>query len=281
MKQQQTGLLLLGAFFVAIVLAAIAYFVFISGELDRGTTAREDAEIARNENELLQLQIQQMQARAQNVPEWQEQIALISLDIPPRLEQPEFERLLTAQMDEAGLPVVSVSYGEAVAVDPTTLETLVPEPLPLDDGEAEPTPSATPTPAPTSDGGDGAQAPQAPEEPSAPFAGLYAIPVDITTEGDGVAALDFIKSMDEQLTRFFTVTRFTVGGAEATEEQPGRPELVEGDWTVELSGLIFVLLDDARSFVIDEPGPVPEYTPGGGVLNPLEPLPGTESGDAE
>lgn len=287
MKNQQTGLVLLGAFLIAMILAAVAYFFFISGELDRGATAREDAEFARGENELLELQIQQMQALEQSVPDWREQIARISLDLPPLIEQPDFERLLSDSLTEAGLPLVSSSYARATAVDPLALQEFSPPTLPGDDaegGEGEPGADPSPTPSPE----DGAEEPQTdpsavPEAPAeepvveAPFTGLYGIPVTVTTEGDPAAILDFVKSMNTQLSRFFTVTNLSVQTASISEDEPGRPALTEEDWTVEITGLIFTLLDDERSFVIDSDEDLPEYEQGGGADNAFAPLPGTQT----
>lgn len=282
MKNQQTGLLLLGAFLIAVILAALAYFFLISGELDKGSTARTDAELARSENELLQIQIQQMQALEQSVPDWREQIARISLDMPPRIEQDKFERLIADELAEVGLPLVSTTYARATVVDPLALQEFQPPTLPEEEG-AEPTPSPSPTPAAEgaeeqpADGAPPADAPATPAEVEPPFEGLYGVPVTVTTEGDPQAVLDFIKAMNEQLERFFTVTNLTVEMASIAEEAPGRPALTEEDWTVEISGLIFTLLDDQRSFVPDEEEELPEYGIGDGGDNAFAPLPGTET----
>ncbi|WP_062078873.1 hypothetical protein [Demequina globuliformis] len=288
-KQGSNGVLLTMTILGAVVLAALAYFFLISPQLDQASTAREDAEFAREENDLLELKIQQMQALEQEVPGWREEIAKISLDLPPRIEQADFERLLHNQLADAELPLIDVTYGRATVVDPLALGEFEP-PSPLDEegegaeegSDAEPSPSPSPEPstAPTGEG-EGTE-PTTPSEPlpeEPPFEGLYGIPVTFTTEGDPEAVLDLIEAMNTQLERFFTVTNLTVGMATVSEETPGRPELTEQDWSVQVSGLVFSLIDPERSFPADEDGGLPVYT-GGGVDNAFEPLDGLEESEA-
>lgn len=298
MKQQQTGLVLLGATLVAIVLAALAYFLLIAPELDGAALATEQTEAARTDNEMLELNILQMQTLEKEVPGWREEVAKISLDLPPTVEQADFERLVTAQLADLNLPVVDVAFAQPSVVDPLALVGFEPPTVIDEEAQAEAEaaeaeaeaeaaaeaaaeenasddadPTATPEPA--------TPAPPAAVEP--PFEGLYAVPVTITTEGDPSNALAFLKAMWSQLDRFYTVTNISIAKADEAEELPGRPALTEDQWTFQVTGLIFSLIDPERSFPPDNEGDVPEFVEGDTATNSFAPLPGTEadSGDSD
>ena len=291
MGKQKTGLWLLGALLVAIVLGALTWFLLISPELDRASTASTEAESARSDNDLLELQIAQMQALEQDAPDWREQIAKISMDMPPVPAQSDLERTIVRELDRAGLPLLDLSFARASEVNPLIDASLLP-PGTGEEGEdgAEAEPSASPSPSPSAtataepaEGDDGAADDSAEEEPAtetpeqveAPFTGLYTIPVTVATEGDSRAVMAFLAGMRDQLDRFYTITNLQIKKAAPTEASPGRPALTEDKWEVQVSGLVFSLLDMDRSFPLDEEGEVPLFE-GGTVPNPFVPLPGTE-----
>ena len=285
MKQQQTGLVLLGAVLVAVILAALAYFLLIAPELDEATLAQEQAESARADNELLELNILQMQTLEQQVPTWREEVAKISLDMPPQVEQPEFIRLLTESLDAADLPLVDVTYARPMMVDPLGLSDSEPPSFGEDgvDPNPEPSPEPSPPAPPESDADTQESDPEAVEEPATPpaptevkppFEGLYAIPVTVTTEGSPESVLSFVKSMWMQTDRFYTVSDFTVTRAAETDELPGRRALTEEDVVFQVTGFIFSLIDPERSFVPDNEGELQEYQVGDSATNSFAPLAG-------
>lgn len=285
MSKQSNGLLITGVVLLGVLLAGLAYVFLISPELDKANVAREDTELARSENELLELQIQRMQALEQEVPSWREAIAKISLDLPPRIEQADFIRLLTEEMESAELPLVDAVYGRPTEVDSLSLTDFEPPTLAGDDedeaegAEPQPSPSPTASTGTETDGSAGTTTPT-PAEEEALFEGLYGIPVTVTTEGSPEAILGLLESMNGQLDRFFTLTNLNVSTATISEEAPERPELTEEDWTIQFTGLIFTLIDDERSWVIDEEGPLPPFSSGDGVDNGFAPLDGLEDDSA-
>ncbi|WP_062466424.1 hypothetical protein [Demequina maris] len=288
--KQQTGIWVFAAIVLAIIVAAAAYFTLIGPELDNASAARQEAQIARDANDLTELEIEKMKALEQEVPDWREQIAKVSLDLPPRVEQPALERLVAARLEAADLPVVSVTTSRPAVIDALAMVGSEP-PTVASAAEAEES-TATEEPAPaasaedevdtdgTTGGVAGDTTDTAAAAPVAPFTGLLQMQVGITTEGDPGDVLDFLKSMEKQLTRFYTVTGFTIQKADQVEESPGRPELTEEKWTVQITGMVFSLLDDTRSFVADEDNELREYKAGSRVANAFEPLAGTEEGSA-
>jgi len=282
--KQQTGIWVFVAVVLALILAVAAYFTLIGPELDKASAARENTDLERDANDLLELQIQQMKALEQEVPDWREQIAKVSLDLPPRTEQPELERLIASTLERFDLPMVDMTTTRPSEIDPTSLAGLEPPTIAV---EEEPAAEESPSPEPTTeedddlstDGTTGGVAGGTTETPAveeAAFTGLLGIPVVVTTEGNPEDVLSFLKAMENQLTRFYTVTNLTIEKASPTEEVAGRPELTEEQWVVQITGLVFSLLDDDRSFIDDETRELPEYKAGGSVDNAFEPLPGTE-----
>lgn len=286
MKQQQTGLWLLGSFLVAVIIAAAAYFLLISPELDKGATARESAESAKNDNDLLQVQIDAAAQKAKSVPEWQDEIGKISLDLPATVEQQKLERLIYATLAKYDLPAVEVTYGRPEEIIPTVTEGYEPPTLSTDEeGEDGATPSPSPSPviepspeatADTEGDATDVPAPVTPVEVGPTFTGLVAIPITIGTEGDPEQILSFMREMQTQIDRFYTSTNFTITKADLTEDLPARPALTEDQWTVSLSGLVFSLVDPVLSYPGDNEGEVDAYVPNTNIVNPFKPLPGTE-----
>ncbi|WP_062311676.1 hypothetical protein [Demequina rhizosphaerae] len=287
--KQQTGIWVFAAIVLAIIVAAAAYFTLIGPELDKASAAKEEAQIARDANDLTELEIQRMKALEQEVPDWREQIAKVSLDLPPRTEQPALERLIASSLEKADLPLIDFSTGRPEAIDPLSQSGAEPPTVASETEESDSAATTEPTESGTTDddldtdgttGGVAGDTTQPAAEASAPFEGLLSMPLTITTEGDPGAVLDFVKSLENQLTRFYTVTGFTIAKASPAEETPGRPELTEEQWTVQISGMVFSLLDDTRSFVDDETKELKEYKSGSKVDNVFEPLEGTEQADA-
>jgi hypothetical protein len=289
-QQQQSGIWLLGAFFIAVVVAALAYFFLIAPELDKAASANDDAAIARDANDLLETQILAAQSKEKEVPAWQEEIGKISLDLPATVEQSELERLIYTTLKKYDLPAVDVTYGRPEQVIPTLTEGYDPPTLSSSEEPGtgatpspspSPEPSAEPTAAPATDA-DGNAIPPAPEVPAdtgPAFDGLVAIPVTIGTEGDGANVLAFMKEMQTQIDRFYTATNFTITKAGIAEATPGRPALTEDQVTITFSGMVFSLIDPAYSFPGDNDGEVSPYAPGANVPNPFSPLPGTEESE--
>lgn len=288
-QQQQTGLWLFGALVVAIVLAALAYFFLISPELEKSASANEKLEVAKNDNFALESQINGMKKKEQQVPEWNDEIGKISLDMPPTVEQPALERLINELAAKYDLPMVEVTYGRPEEVIPSTTEGY--EPPTLSNGEEgatpspspspEPSSSAEPSPAPSTDA-EGNPIPPAEPKPvntAPPFVGLVAIPVTVGTEGEPADVMAFMAELQTQIDRFYTATNFTITKADPTEEAPGRRALTEKDWTLNLSGMVFTLIDPNYSFPGDAEGEVDTFVPGTKVPNPFAPLPGTEVKD--
>ncbi|WP_084078244.1 hypothetical protein [Demequina sp. NBRC 110057] len=279
MKNQQTGLVLLLSVVVAIAIAGLAYVFLISPEIDKASTAREDAQYAADQNDLLEIKIAQMQALEKEVPTWREDIARVALDLPATPEESDLTRLVRTQLEDAGVPLVDLTVGQATVIDPlasdgSDLPTLETEEEAAEDG-AEASPTPTPSPSASTEASDAGGDASADTAAVAPFQGLYGIPVAFTSEGSPAELLAVLNDMSSQLDRFFTVSGLTITTAGENEEQPGRPALTTDDWTVQVTGLVFSLWSDDRSVTMDEEGEPPVYS-GSTATNPFAPLPGTE-----
>lgn len=271
-----TAVWMLGALLISILVGAGVYFLFISPELDKTSTAKSELEKAQGLNDLLDIQILAAEAAAKNVDDWYAQIAAIRLDLPPTPEQAAFERLVNDSLRKEGLPTVSITYGAPTDVVPPTsdvtgaTDATPTEPTPADAGTGV---DATATPSPSAD-------PVAPGDTPAPVAespqatGLVQTPLTITTEGKSVSIMRLLLDMQTQNSRFFTVTSFDISRSAGADAQAARPVLEEGDWVINITGLVFNLFDPELSLPITEPATTPPYT-GGAVPNAFAPIPGT------
>ena len=106
-----TAVWMLGALLVSILVGAGVYFLLISPELEKTSTATSEREIAQEFNDLLDTQILAAQTAEKNVDAWYAEIAAIRLDLPPTPEQSALERLVNDSLRAEGLPTVSINYG--------------------------------------------------------------------------------------------------------------------------------------------------------------------------
>ncbi len=269
-----TAVWMLGALLISVLIGAGVYALLISPELDKASTATSQFESAQEFNNGLDTQILAAQTAAKNVDGWYAHIAAIRLDLPPTPEQAAFERLLDDSLHAQGLPAVSISYGTPVYVAPVASVAVVAAPVSADPGTGL---AATPTPSPTP---DPSAAPVAPGDAAPPVAdtpqptALIETPVTITTEGNPLSVMRFLLDMQTQNTRFFTVTNFDIQRSRAVVAQGVRPALVEGDWVINITGLVFNLFDPELSLPIKEPAMSPPFA-GDAVRNLFVPIPGT------
>jgi len=110
----------LGALLVSILVGAGVYFLLISPELEKTSTATTELESARDFNDLLDTQILAAQKEAKNVDDWYAEIAAIRLDLPPTPEQAAFERLVNDSLRKQGLPTVTMTFDAPTDVVPPT-----------------------------------------------------------------------------------------------------------------------------------------------------------------
>ncbi|WP_062306213.1 hypothetical protein [Demequina subtropica] len=290
--QQSTGVWMLAGTIVAVIMAALAWFLLISPEVDAAAEANDLAATAADHNDLIELQIAQMAALENDVPDWREQMAKIAMDMPPTPESDAVYRLIAETMASLDLPVVQLGIGKATTVDPGALtETELPTIAEAqgEDPDAPASPEPTPSPEATvdatddagaTDDGSGTSTDETSDGASAGtptsevlFEGLQGMAVTITTEGDHATLLELLYTLSTQKDRFFTVTGLSIQQASEIDETPGRPALTRDDWTVTITGLVFSLVDDTLSYPADEDGEVASYSKGSKTANVFEPLP--------
>jgi len=275
-----TAALALVALLVSLMAGAAAYFLLISPELDKSATARDDLASAQEFNSLLDVQILAAQTEAKKVDGWNAEIAAIRLDLPPTPEQAAFERLVNDSLRKAGLPMVSVTWATptdviAPASTPNVAVTTDPaEPTATDSGTgADASAAPSPSPEPSADPAAPADTPAVVTDSLAPI-GFVQTPLTITTEGKPEPILRFLLDMQTQNSRFYTVTSFDISRSSSVDAQALRPALEEGDWVINITGLVFNLFDPELSLATEEPATTPSYT-GDSVRNAFVPIPGT------
>ncbi len=247
---------------ICVVVAVAAYLLAIGPELDRASEARAERADAREFNDLLDTQLLQAQATAQEVPTWRGQLAAISIDMPPTPEKSALHTLLLDTLGAHGLPLGDVAYGGGSLVAPGGADALAPA-APAEEATTDATATATPAPTPSAEPTDGAAADPAPAETPA-WEGLVGFPVSVSTQGSPTNIMNFIQAIQTQKSRFITVTGVDIKSADEAAEAPGMPPAAPGDWSVNISLMTFSLIDNETSFVTEEPGTNPSY---GGSVN--------------
>ncbi len=272
-----TAVWMLGALLISILVGAGVYFLLISPELDKTSTAQTELESAQELNDLLDTQILAAEAAAKNVDDWYAEIAAIRLDLPPTPEESALSRFLNDTLSKEGLPTLSISYGGVANVEPpANAGSVAAVAEPADSTPADPGASADAT-ATASPAADPSAAPVAPGDTaeaaanSQPVTGLLGMPVTISTAGKPEAVMRFLLDLQTQNTRFFTVTNFDIQRSGTAEAQAARPALEEGDWAIGITGTVFNLFDSELSLPVKEPATTPPYT-GESVRNVFAPL---------
>jgi hypothetical protein len=172
---------------VAVIVAVIGYFFFISPQ--RSTTSDVDgqASAAQLQNDTLQVRINSLDAQNRKLSTYRAALKRAQLALPTTSDLPNFLRTLQ-------------SIGNATLVDVTTLA--VGDPTVV--GGSGTTPGSTPTSAPTT-------APSAaPTTPSGPQ--IFALPITAQVSGSISALTNFLGQLQSVQPRAVLVSSITLGG---------------------------------------------------------------------
>ncbi len=244
-----------GTAVLIIAILAATYMFLYSPRSEQVDETLALADEARSRNDLLEIQVADLSAKARNMDQYLDQLAEIETQMPSTADIDAITLMLRQDAEARGLTV------KEVAPSPPAFVAAPTEPAP-----AAPAPGTDTGAAPTDDGTavdqaqdtaeqaeDAAQAQndpnQQPAEPQQPavdpaaISGLVAIPVRVTAVGtyeNALAYLDYMQNHDGRL--------FMVGEVQATRqatqpETPDIPALNDGDLELVISGYVYVLLD--------------------------------------
>ena len=203
--RQWTLLTVLG---VAVILIG-GYMLLVKPKSDEAAELRASAEAQLIANRRLQQDIKRLNEQARDLPRQQAKLAAFGQRIPANPALPSLIRSLTDAADRAGIELVSLAPSPPIAVE----------------GAAP----ATPAPGAAAAPGRSAAAPAAGDP-------LYAIPINVVIRGGFIQVQQFFSNV-EDLTRTFTVNKFTAG---AVQGEPGAVAL--GGLETTIAGRVFMTL---------------------------------------
>jgi hypothetical protein len=199
----------------AVGLAALVIVFGWAPQNERMAEANSATALVETENEQLENELRELEAQAQNLPQYEAELASLRGQFPTSLELASFTRYLSGLADQADLRVT------AIGVSPPVLVTEVPE---------------------FPDAPDGTRAPGVP----APVEGLYMYAISMSVEAPLAQAADFVEALqgEAQDTRMFLASE--VSWSIKEDGSAGNPEDGESGQTViqefSIQGLTFALI---------------------------------------
>jgi len=259
---------IVGTVLVALVLGALTWFFGISPALTTASDLREQTEDARAQNDILEMQVVQLRADFEKLPEHRATLEALRTQVPTVPGLASYLRELDAIAVAKGVAITNVSPSAAVDV--------VPAVPPLADVPAAPVEApAADQPAEAQDPAAEPAAPVAPTGPTVPD-GMAAIPVTLTVVGTYDATTGFLADLQGTTQRLFLVSGLTVTGQDEAEPSSGRPATQVGDLEIVVTGYLYVLPEPSGvAAPVDPatpPAPLPGAVPG---KNPFVPVQGS------
>jgi hypothetical protein len=260
---------IVGTVLVALVIGALTWFFGISPTLATASDLREQTDDARAQNDILEMQVVQLRADFDKLPEHRATLEQLRTQVPTTPALAAYLRELEVIATAKGVAITTITPSAAATVE------LAPPPMPVE--PVAPAAADAPAEEQPADGGDTAvpAAPVAPVGPTAP-AGMTAIPVTLAVVGTFDATTAFIADLQTATPRLFLVSGLTVTGQDEAEASAGRPATQVGDVEIVVTGYLYVLPEPSGAVVPVDPAtpPVPLQgaVPG---KNPFVPVQGS------
>lgn len=258
-----------GTIFVSLVIIALAYFLAIGPTMAATQEVRDQTQATRDQNDLLRLQVTKLAADFKKLPEYKAELADLQLKVPSDADLANYLRSLEGIATAHAVTIVSVTPASPQVFAPAVAPAAV-APAPAADGSA-PTDGATA--APDAAAGSTTSTP-APETPAgAAPEGMVAIPFTLTVVGTYDNTQAFLFDLQNGTGRLFLVTGYTGTSQPDAPASGGKPSTTPGDQQLDISGLVYVLMDSTVTPV--DPSTAPPALPGAVPgKNPLVPIVG-------
>lgn len=251
-----------GTAVVSVALLGGTWFLAVAPTLTAAAETRTQADAAEQQNDALRDKIAQLEVDFDNLPALEQELTDLRVGIPTTLELADYLRELDSLAAASSITLLDVRFEDAQTV-----------PVAAAPAPAAPEPSATATAgtdgtdAGTSTAGEDAAAGEAGSAAPAAVDGFVAVPVTFTALGSFPNALSFLTAVQVGTQRVFLPGTVTIEGQGAEAASGGRPETVEGDAELKITGYIYVLEDPTATPAPGPTGPLPEL----GEQNPVVP----------
>ncbi|WP_136520033.1 MULTISPECIES: hypothetical protein [Cellulomonas] len=264
-----------GTVLVSLLLLVATWFLLVAPQTTATAEVRDEIMATEQSNELLELQLVQLRADFEKLPEHRAELATLQTQIPPTARISDYLREVEQLATTHGVTITSVGPGVPQVLEPAVAAAPA---APADAGTAptEGAGDAGVTDAGAADASgteatDPAVAP-VPTGPAVP-AGMVAVPISLTVVGGYEPTLAFLGALQDGSPRLLLVSSLTATGQKQAEAGGGRPATVAGDQELVLTGFVYVLPDALAVPPAPEaePTPLPAPVPG---KNPLVPIAG-------
>ncbi|GHG52277.1 hypothetical protein GCM10011331_16820 [Flavimobilis marinus] len=196
---------------VSVLVLVATWFLGVAPALDEASVADEDRETTELRNAQLQRTITQLKADFARMPEFEAELEQLRKHVPASAQLDEYNAIVDEYAKRHDVVVLSIEAGAATAVLPIA-------------------------------GPDGGAS-------TSPLAGLYAVPVTITTLGDHDDVTRFMDELQLKTERLMAVQGLVLTRQGDAPESNGRPATSPDDSEQVLVGHLFVLSETAQ-----EPG---------------------------
>lgn len=260
-----------GTIVLVLGILAATWFLLAAPRFEAAANTMLEAENARAQNDLLNLQLAKLRADYENLDAYRAEVAELQAQIPADAQLAEYTRTVQEIADATGVFVLEVTPG-AGQVFTLPIQAAAQATAPADGVE-------TGTVADVSEGGTTAE-PAAPAEPTAPAApagptvpeGMVAVPFSVRVVGTYDSTSAFLERLQTGTDRLLLVTHVDGARQQAQEATPSHPAVADGDVELAVTGFTFVLRDLTQPAPTDGEGETePQPLPTGGD-NPFAPL---------
>lgn len=259
MRQVSSKMWVAGAAVLALAVLAGAWLLLIDPTMTRAADDTAAAEQQRQQNDLLQLEITKLSEQFTHLDEYKAQLAELRLEMPVTGDGASITRELQSLATAAGVTITSVAPSVPVAFVPAAAAS-----APVADAAVDAETSTDPE-AEAVVGTDTA-AVAAP----AGVAGLYSIPITISSVGSYDGSVGFLRSVQSEASRLYLVSSIAAQTQKEQGATGGRPATAAGDVELTITGYAYVLTDGSAP-VAEADGEAVLPTPAG-QPNPFAPV---------
>lgn len=227
MTSPKAGAWIAGTVLVGVVIAALAWFLAISPQLDSASATRDQVVAQQSQNDLTKTKIAGLQAQFANLGDLKAQLASVRLQIPTSDDLANYQKQLAGIAALHQMAVVSVQYSAPTPVVPLTAAK--PAAAAASTTVASPTGSAASPATPVAKTGT---------------AGFYSVTTNLEVVGSYSNTLAFLQDLQSGTQRLFLVNGMTATSVKKSDASAGRPATADGDLDLVISGALYVLTDD-------------------------------------
>ena len=253
-----------GTALVGVVIAALAWFLAISPQLNTASATRDQVAAQQSQNELTRTKIAGLQAQFAKLADLKAQLAAVRVQIPTSDDLADYQKQLAGIAALHQVTVTSIQVAPPTPVVPLAGA----KPASAAGG------SGTSTTAPAA-AAAGSQATTTAPSVQAAMPGFYSMTTNLEVVGSYANTLAFLQDLQTGTQRLFLVSGVTATSLKKSDASGGRPATADGDLDLVVIGSLYALTDDtakAPSTPVTTTTPPPALPVPDPAKNPFKPL---------